>query len=60
MGPAHLYTEAGGLMSYGASPLDRTRLIGVYIYTQHYSHFFQRKSIYGRIAAQVISMIARG
>ena len=58
MDSTHLYTEAGGLMSYGASPLDRTRLIGVY--TQHYGHFFQRKSIYGRIAAQVISMIARG
>jgi hypothetical protein len=46
------------LMSYGASPLDRTRLIGVY--TQHYSHFFQRKSIYGPIAAHAISMIAKG
>jgi hypothetical protein len=28
--------------------------------TQHYSHFFQRKSIYGPIAEQAISVIARG
>jgi hypothetical protein len=28
--------------------------------SEHYSHFFQRKSIYGPIAAQAISMIARG